>query len=242
MNEFNIQSHLVGLSGFYRGVMGNLPFQLGAQYTYDYLFLDMDGFLSRHTPTFTATMIEPTFTLPGIGVVGNLTTALYRYQYKTFFEDEIDNDPRIAGESRDGYNNTLGVIHAFRLASDRLILRIGYQYDNESTDGAAFSYRGNRLLTGGQLQLPWGDMSLRYDYDVHWRDYKNRQTTAVITDREGRLVKRNDTQQTHLVQLTKPLPNNFSLTAQYQGIRNESKTPLYDYSKNVWTLLVNWTY
>jgi hypothetical protein len=85
-------------------------------------------------------------------------------------------------------------------------------------------------------------MSLRYDYDVHWRDYKNRQTTATITDRDGRLVRRNDTQQTHLVQLTKPLPNNFSLTAQYQGIRNKSDIPLYDYSKNVWTLLVNWTY
>ena len=242
MDEYNIQSHLVGVSGFYRGVIGNLPFQLGAQYTYDYLFLDMDGFLSRHTPTFSATVIEPTFTLPGIGVVGNLTTALYRYQYKTFFEDDIVNDPRFAGERRDGYNNMLGVVHAFRLASDRLILRIGYQYDNESTKGSAFSYRGNRLLTGGQLQLPWGDMSLRYDYDVHWRDYKNRQSTPTITDRDGRLVRRDDTQQTHLVQLTKPLPNNFSLTAQYQGIRNQSRIPLYDYSKNVWTLLVTWTY
>jgi len=242
MNEFNIQSHLVGLSGFYRGVIANVPFQLGAQYTYDYLFLDMDGFLSRHTPTFSATVIEPTFTLPGIGVVGNLTTALYRYQYKEFFEDDIVNDPRFAGERRDGYNNMLGVIHAFRLAGDNLILRIGYQYDNESTKGSAFSYGGNRLLTGGQLQIPWGDMSLRYDYDVHWRDYKNRQTTATITDRDGRLVRRNDTQQTHLVQLTKPLPHNFSLTFQYQGIRNESDVPLYDYTKNVWTMLVNWTY
>ena len=242
MDEYNIQSHLVGLSGFYRGVIGNLPFQVGAQYTYDYLFLDMDGFLSRHTPTLSTTVIGPTFSLPGIGVVGNLTTALYRYQYKTFFEDDIVNDPRFAGERRDGYNNMLGVIHAFRLASDRLILRIGYQYDNESTKGSAFSYRGNRLLTGGQLQIPWGGMSLRYDYDVHWRDYKNRQTTPTITDQDGRLVKRNDTQQTHLVQLTKPLPNNFSLTAQYQGIRNKSDIPLYDYSKNVWTLLVNWTY
>jgi len=242
MNEYNIQSHLVGLSGFYRGVIGNVPFQLGAQYTYDYLFLDMNGFLSRQTPTFSATVIEPTFTLPGIGVVGNLTTALYRYQYKTFYQGQVDGDPRFASERRDGYNNMLGVVHAFRLANDRLILRIGYQYDNESTKGSAFSYQGNRLLTGGQLQLPWGDMSLRYDYDVHWRDYKNRQTTPTITDRAGRLVRRDDIQQTHLVQLTKPLPNNFSVTAQYQGIRNESRTPLYDYSKDVWTLLVNWTY
>ncbi len=242
MDEFNIQDHLVGISGFYRGVIWDLPYQLGAQYTYDYLFLDMSGFLARHTPTFSATVIGPTFTLPGIGVVGNLTTALYRYQIKTFFQDPGSTDARFAGDQRDGYNNMVGAIHAFRLASDQLIFRIGYQYDNEATDGVAFSYRGNRLLTGGQLQIPWGDMSLRYDYDVHWRNYKNPQTTVFFTDRDGQLSKRDDTQQTHLVQLTKPLPNNFSLTAQYQGIRNESNIPLYDYTKNVWSLIVTWTY
>lgn len=241
-NEFNIQDHLVGLSGFYRGVARNIPFQLGAQYTYDYLFLDSDGFLARHTPTLSATILAPSFTLPGVGVVGNLTTALYRYQVQTFFREVGASDPRFAGEVRDGYNNTLGLIHAFRLINDRLILRIGYQYDNESTDGAAFSYRGNRLLTGGQLQLPWGKMSLRYDYDVHWRDYKNNQTTVLFTDRDGRLSKRDDRQQTHLVQLTKPLPYNLSLTAQYQGIRNKSDIPLYDYSKNSWTMILTWTY
>lgn len=241
-NEFNIQDHLVGLSGFYRGVARNIPFQLGAQYTYDYLFLDSDGFLARHTPTLSATILAPSFTLPGVGVVGNLTTALYRYQVQTFFREVGTRDARFAGEVRDGFNNTLGLIHAFRLINDRLILRLGYQYDNESTDGAAFSYRGNRLLTGGQLQLPWGKMSLRYDYDVHWRNYKNNQTTVVFTDQDGRLSKRDDRQQTHLVQLTKPLPYNLSLTAQYQGIRNKSDIPLYDYSKNSWTMILTWTY
>ena len=242
MDEFDIQNHLVGLSGFYRGVVGNVPYQLGAQYTYDYLFLDMDGFLARHTPTFSATLLPPTFTLPGIGTVGNLTTILYRYQVQTFFREVSNNDIRLSSESRDGYVNTLGFIHAFRLRSDQLILRIGYQADNQSTDGSAFSYRGDRLLTGAQLKLPWGDMTLRYDYDVHWRDYKNHQTVPVFTDRDGQLSRRDDIQQTHLVQLTKPLPNNFSLTGQYQGIRNESSIPLYDYTKNVWTILVNWTY
>lgn len=241
-DEYNIQDHLVGLSAFYRGVVWDLPFQLGAQYSYDYLFLDMNGFLARHTPTVSATVIGPTFTLPGIGTVGNLTTMLYRYQVQTFFREIGNTDVRFQGDLRDGYNNTLGFIHAFRFSGDRLLLRIGYQYDNESTDGAAFSYRGDRLLTGGQLRLPWGDMTLRYDYDVHWRNYKNNQTTAFFTDREGRLSKRDDIQQTHLVQLTKPLPNNFSLTAQYQGIRNQSDIPLYDYSKNAWTLILTWTY
>lgn len=242
LDEFNIQNHLVGLSSFYRGVVWDLPFQVGAQYTYDYLFLDSDGFLARHTPTLSTTVVAPTFTLPGVGVVGNLTTALYRYQVQTFFREVGARDARFRGELRDAYNNTLGLVHAFRLLNDRLILRLGYQYDNQSTDGAAFSYRGDRLLTGGQLQLPWGKMSLRYDYDVHWRDYKNNQTTVVFTDRNGRLSERNDRQQTHLVQLTKPLPYNFSLTAQYQGIRNKSDIPLYDYKKNSWTMTLTWVY
>ncbi len=241
-DEFNIQSHLVGLSGFYRSIIWDLPFQFGAQYTYDYLFLDSDGFLARHTPTLSATMLGPTFTLPGVGVVGNLTTALYRYQVQTFFREIGDRNALLRGDLRDGYNNTLGLVHAFRLINDQLILRIGYQFDNESTDGAAFSYRGNRLLTGGQLQLPWGKMSLRYDYDVHWREYKNNQTTILLTDRNGTLSKRDDRQQTHLVQLTKPLPHNFSLTAQYLRIQNKSDIPVYDYTKNGWAIVLTWTY
>jgi len=249
LDELNIQDHLGGLSGFYRGVVADIPYQVDLQYTYDYLFLDMTGFLARHTPTFSATILPPTFTLPGIGAVGNLTTALYRYRKQTFFNEEAaSNDIRFGGgvlnadNFRDGYNNMLGVLHAFRFDSDRLILRIGYQYDNESTEGGPFSYQGDRLLTGGQLKIPWGGMTLRYDYDVHWRDYKNKQTFPFFTDRDGKLVRRHDIQQTHLVQLTKPLPNNFVITAQYQGIRNESRIPVYDYSKNVWTLIVTWTY
>ena len=241
-DEFDVQDHLVGVSGFYRGVIANLPFQLGAQYTYDYLFLNSDGFLSRHTPTFSATVLGPNFRLPLVGAVGNLTTGLYRYQVQTFFREVGNRDARFRGDLRDGYNNTFGIIHAFRLINDQLILRIGYQYDNESTDGAAFSYRGDRLLTGAQIQLPWGKMSLRYDYDVHWRDYKNNQTTVIFTDRGGNLTARDDTQHTHLVQLTKPLPYNLSLTAQYQGIRNRSEIPLYDYTKNSWTMILTWTY
>ncbi len=156
LDEFNIQSHLGGVSGFYRGVLADLPYQLGAQYTYDYVFLDGDGFLSRHTPTASATVLEPTFTLPGLGIVGNLTTFLYRYQIQKFFREPGDNDPRFGGESRDGYNNMLGLIHAFRLANDRVLFRIGYQYDLQVTDGSTFDYRGDRLVTGGAISTPVG--------------------------------------------------------------------------------------
>ena len=73
LHEFNIQDHLVGVSGFYRGLIADLPYQLGLQYTFDYLFLDMNGFLMRHTPTVNYTIVPPSFDLPVVGSVGNLT-------------------------------------------------------------------------------------------------------------------------------------------------------------------------
>ena len=135
----------------------------------------------------------------------------------------------------------LGLIHAFRFSEDQAILRIGYQYDNESTKGQSFSYSGNRLLTGAQATFPWHDITLRFDYDVHWRAYKNNQ--VIFSDRQGNLSQRYDIQQTFLVQLVTPIPFwKLSFTAQYQGIRNSSRTPVYDYDKNVWTGIVTWTY
>ena len=240
LDRFNIQDHLPGIAGFYRGVFMNLPYQLGSQYTFDYLLLDNNPFLSRHTPTLTATIVPPVFSIPNMVTVANLTTVILRYEVKAFFRESGDFDPRFGSERRDGFNTMYGFLHAFRFDNDRYILRFGYQYDNENTDGSAFSYGGHRFLTGGQISIPWGDMSLRYDYDVHWRGYKSAQ--SLFVDRDGFLSVRDDTQQTHLVQLIKPLPNNFSLTLQYQGIRSESNIPIYDYTKNMFSVLGSWTY
>ncbi len=239
LSELNIQDHLVGLSGFYRDVAFKLPYQVDLQYTYDYLFLDMTGFLARHTPTLSATVIPPSFTVPTLGSVGNLTSVLYRYRNQAFFNEQQGG---VKQNLRDGHNNMLGLLHVFRFADDQFLFRIGYQYDNESTKAKEFSYNGNRLLTGGQWLIPWGGMTLRYDYDIHWRGYEKKQTFPLFTDKNGNLSKRKDTQQTHLVQLTKPLPYNLTLTAQYQGIFNKSKIRVYDYSKNLFTLIVTWAY
>lgn len=240
LSRLNIREFVAGMGGFYRGEVGQLPFQIGLQYRFAYLFLDEDGFLMRNRPTLTGTLVGPSFDLPFIGNVGNLTTGMYRWEHKTFYREVGDDDARFGGELRDGHNNMIGLLHAFRFAQDTILLRIGYQYDIEDTDGSAFRYTGNRFLTGGQLTLPWGQINLSYDYDIHWRAYSHNQN--LFTDREGSLAQRNDIQQTHFVQILKPLPNNFSVAAQYLGIRNSSRIPIYDYSKNVFYLIVTWTY
>jgi tetratricopeptide (TPR) repeat protein len=240
-DKFNMQNHQGGLNTFYRGTVGALPYQFGAQYTYDYLFLDQAGFLSRHSATGSATLVEPTIGLPLLGSMGNMTTALARYQLKDFFREPVAADIRFAPEQRDGFNTMFGVLHVFRFAQDRVLIRAGYQYDNEATKGSSFSYLGHRIQSGAQVTLPWGDINVRYDYDMHFRTYREPQ--ALFVDSAGTQgQKREDIESSHLIQITKPLPNNFAVTAQFQHIRNDSNIPVYNYAKNVGTLLVTWSY
>src|SRR5262249_15694773 len=49
LGPYNIQNHLGGLSGAYRGTFATIPFEVGTQYTYDYMFLGSSGFLSRRS-------------------------------------------------------------------------------------------------------------------------------------------------------------------------------------------------
>jgi tetratricopeptide (TPR) repeat protein len=238
LHTFNLRNHLGGMGGFYRGVVADVPYQIGLQYTYDYLSLDQAGFLSRHTPTLSETFVPPTTTLPVVGTVGHLTTLLQRYQQK-YFRQSADNDIRFASEVRDAHNGMVGLLHVFRFAQDDVLVRLGYQFDVENAKGSAFSYTGNRLQTGGQVKLPWGEVSMRYDYEVHRRAYKNPQT--LFADDEGRLSRRHDVEQTHMVQVLKPLTKNFTLVAQYQRVRSDSNVPVYDYTKNVYTMLVAWS-
>lgn len=240
VGAFNIQDHLGGLSGAYRGVIGKVPYEFGAQYAYDYMFLDLNGFLSRHSLTFPIAVVAPNFAVPGLGSVGNLTTLLYRYQIKEFFREPADSDVRFAADSRDAYNNMIGLLHVFRFAQDRYLLRAGYQYDNEAAAGSAFTYTGNRMQIGGDLTLPWQKLSLRVQYDVHWRAYLYPQ--VLFFNADGILSQRYDVEQDIFVQLSKPLPHSLTAALQYQGIRNSSNIPVYDYTKNVFILLLTWIY
>ena len=238
--SFNIQDHLGGLSGVYRGTVGTMPYEIGGQYSYDYMLLGLKGFLSRHTVTLPATFVPPAITLPALGRMDNLTTLLYRFQRKSFFTEPGNNDIRFAPESRDAFNNMIGVLHAFRFRQDTIIVRVGYQHDTEAASGSSFAYSGNRLQLGGQTTLPWYDLSLRVDYEVHWRAYNHAQ--VIFLDDAGQLSRRRDTEQDIFVQITRPLFRNVTVALQYQGVLNGSNVPVYAYDKNVFTTLLTWTY
>jgi tetratricopeptide (TPR) repeat protein len=237
--SFNIQNHLGALGATYRGTLAAMPFQLGAQYAYDYLTLDDDEFLQRNTATLFGTLVENP---------GNLTALQGRFQTKEFSADS--NIP--PEERRDAKNWMVGFIHIFRFREDRHLLRFGYQFDVEDADGRNFKYHGHRLLAGAQYTLPWGDTRLKYDLDVHHRNYRHAHTLLPVVAPGTR--ERVDHEVTHLVRLEQPLPWRglclpdagdrpcLTLSADYQAIISRSNLPVFSFNRNVYSLTLAWQY
>jgi tetratricopeptide (TPR) repeat protein len=240
--SFNVQNHLVAGMLSYNTAIGTMPFQAGSQYSWDYISLGTDSFLQRHTGTLFATLVENQ---------NNMTTVLGRFQYKDFWA----TPGQIPAEDRDARNYMIGLTHVFRFAQDRHYIRLGYQFDSENTDGRNYAYDGNRFLTGGQYTLPWGSTRLRYDFDLHIRDYRYADTILPAINPSTR--ERWDLEQNHIFRIEQVLTKNIgpasigctttapcplTLAADYQRTVANSNLPVYAYNRNVWSLTLSWQY
>jgi tetratricopeptide (TPR) repeat protein len=240
--SFNVQNHLVAGGLTYRAAVGAMPFQVGAQYSWDYLSLGEDDFLQRHTATLFGTLVENQ---------GNLTTVLARFQNKDFYA----TPGQIADEDRDARNWMVGFTHVFRFAQDRHYIRVGYQFDYEKADGRNYTYAGNRYLAGGQYTLPWGSTRLKYDFDLHQRGYLHANTLLPAVNPGTR--EREDLEQNHVFRIEQLLAKNLgpsvigcsptapcplTLAAEYQRTVAESNLAVYSFNRNVWSLTLSWQY
>ena len=232
--NFNIQNHLGALGATYRGVLAALPYQIGTQYSYDFLTLNEAAFLQRHTATLFGTLVED---------AGNLTTALGRFQGKNFLNAAATIGP-FPQENRDAKNYLVGLTHVFRFAGDKHLLRLGYQFDRELAEGSNYTYSGHRILTGGQVtlpyDLPWGAPRLRYDYEAHLRYYANRNT--ILPASAPDTVKRKDTEHFNALRLEQPLPDGLTLSVEYLATIAKSNLAVFAFDRNVYSLILSWQY
>ena len=225
--SFNIMSHLGSLGASYRTAVDNMPLLLGGQYSFDALWLDQQWFLQRHTGSAYASLVESN---------RYLTQIFARYQHKNF-NQLIDTVP---AENRDGNNWMIGGIQVFRFSEDRHYLKIGYQFDWDDTVGQNYEYTGNRITAGGQYTLPWYAIRLKYDLDVHFRNYQN-PNTLFPTSAPG-TTRRLDTEIVNIVRAELPLPRSFTLAFEYQSTVNMLDLALFDYTRNVYTMMIAWSY
>ena len=240
--DFNVQNHLVAGALTYRAAVGAMPFQVGTQYSWDYLSLGNDDFLQRHTATVFGTLVENQ---------SNLTTVLARFQNKDFYA----SPGQLEDEDRDARNWMVGLTHVFRFAQDKHYIRVGYQFDYENADGRNFTYAGNRFLAGGQYTLPWGSTRLKYDFDLHQRHYLHANSLLPVVNPGTR--EREDSEQNHVVRVEQVLAANLgpasigcasnapcplTLAAEFQRTVADSNLAVYSYNRNVWSLTLSWQY
>jgi hypothetical protein len=85
----------------------------------------------------------------------------------------------------------------------------------------------------------WG-LRARYDVDVHFREYENRNTLFPV-EAPG-TVKRSDTEVNHALSLWLPLPHNLALLAELLVTNNSSNLDVFTYNRQVVSLSLVWTY
>lgn len=225
--RFNLMSHLVGLTTTYQGTVVGLPVYLSVPYSYDYFTLGDDPFIQRHIVAPSVSLAEGS---------SHLTTFQTRYMNKDFF----DKPEVLRDDQRDATNWMLGVSHLVRFERDRHLVRLGYQWDVDDAKGRNLSYEGHRVLAGVQYTLPWGGTRLNYDFDVHIRDYRHLNSTLPVDAPNTR--RRFDTEYTHVMRVTVPLPRDLGLVFHYQASRAHSNLELFSYSRNVLFVFLVWTY
>jgi len=212
--------------------LAGMPYQVGLQYTYDYLTLGGDEFVQRHT-------VVPSFVL--LPNSWSLEAFQFRYQDKQFAQDSNV----IRDEKRDGVNYMVGLTHLFRFSNDQHQLKIGYQWDFDDTDGPHrrgrnYSYYGNRVLAGGQYTLPWLGIRLTDDFDVHLRQYLH--TNSILPSQAPNTVRRHDTEYNNVFAIVTPLPYSLSFTVSYQTTFARSNLDVFQYRRNVVSAVLGWTY
>lgn len=231
LTEFNTQDHTPSVSVAYRSSLQGMPLIYGSQLSYDFLTLGNSRFSQRWILNPYINLVENQS-----AAVSNSTTFQFRFQAKDFFSDR-DVTRR---EVRDALNYMVGPIHFVLFDEGRHYVKFGYQYDYDQAEGEDWTYSGNRLLAGGQYTLPWWDLRLRYDLDVHWRQHKYNHSLIPATN-PGR-KKRHDTEPVHLFSVSKDFLTDFTAAVEYLYDRNRSNLAPFTYTRHVVTTSVAWRF
>jgi hypothetical protein len=204
----------------------------GLSYTYDYVVLDKERLLQRNAIAAYGVLVESDL---------HLTTGQFRVEFKDYKEAlTLPN-----AESLSGTNYLVGFQHMLRFGRDRHYVRGGYQFDYDDTHGRNYVYAGHRFLLGAQYTLPWRDIRLAYDFDLHYRNYLHTNTVLPVSAPDTR--ERSDHEYTNIVRVEVPLPwfardQQLFLTGEYTGKIANSNIDVFQYTRNFGAIYFTWQY
>ena len=230
--SFDIQDYTGVFRVAYRGTLFDIPMQAGFNYSYDYLALGYEELVQRHSMSPYLALVES---------ARHLTNVQGRVEVKDY--RQASDLPNVLNQ--DAVNYMIGFTHFVRFERDRHFIKAGYQFDYENARGNDFDYDGHRFILGGQYTLPWRDIRLTYDFDLHYRNYLNRQFFLPL-DRPGS-KERSDQEYTNTARVEVPLPwfvkdQSFFVTGEYTNKIVNSNIDVFSYHRNYAAIYFTWQY
>ncbi|HAO92463.1 MAG TPA: hypothetical protein DCR11_00930 [Deltaproteobacteria bacterium] len=138
-----------------------------------------------------------------------------------------------ADEDRDSWDYGAGASWFYLLLGGKGFVNGRYDFNYEATDGANWAYYGNRF--GASVYYPVTEkLGLNVSVEEYLQSFTDTHTVFG--------VEREDTTLTFYTLLTYPLYDSLDLKAQYLYIRGDSNISIYDYSKNVYGVGVDFRF
>ena len=215
-HEFDLNDHLVGANVYYKTVFGGMPANLCLQLNNDILLVRGRKFIQRPTGTLNLTVQEDS---------SNFTTALLRFQYRDFFQDN----------RRDAANELVGLVHTLSFRGGQHQINLGYHYDHENASGIEWRYDGHKAIAGLLLSLSSWD-------DLPFKATANAEFHARFYDRPIGGPGRADREATLLATLAKDVRRDLTTTLTYLWDRTFSTVSDFRTLRHVVALGVTWRY
>lgn len=212
VHQLDLNDHLAGASVFYKTAVAGMPANVGLQLNNDILLVGGRKFIQRPTATLSFTAQEN---------AANFTTALLRFQYRDFFQDD----------RRDAPNELVGLVHYLSFGGGQHQINLGYHYDHENASGIEWRYDGHKAVAGLLLSLPW-----------EVRGTANAEFHARFYDRPTGGPGRADRETTLLVTLAKDVRRDLTVMLTYLWDRSFSTVSDFRTLRHVAALGVTWRY
>jgi tetratricopeptide (TPR) repeat protein len=212
LDDFNVTQHL---PGFYIDYNPIKNINLRAYYTFEYTTVDYNTYLIANS-------IQPVMTISeGKGFYTHLR---YRYQWRNFSNMKLFP----TNTERNGFNSLLGVTQYIPLHS-AVLMSLGYAYDKDMTEEDYWHYNGNA-----------GEVGVRADFGRGWtadftglyycKGYKG--------EYPGTDKRRRDITHTYSTNLTKTINTHWDVTAGWIYELNDSNIKVFDYERQIVSLMV----
>ncbi|MBI4400873.1 MAG: tetratricopeptide repeat protein [Nitrospirae bacterium] len=210
------------------------PLRISLQYVYNYTLVGRSPYLISHAAQSLFTLTEGSRTF---------TQFQLRYQNKDFQDGRFP-----LNSARDGKNWLAGVTQYLLFADNKGRARVGYTYDTDNTGGgsptvaspagtlenADWAYTAHRISAGLEVPPIW-TMNLDLAFDYYRQNYKNPNTFSV----DG-LTRRKDNIYAFTGTLSRNIAKNLSAALQYSYIRDQNNIDVFDYNRNIYSLILTW--